>query len=721
MSQAPTQLPNTGVVSGLAVINDVNAAFAAVQTMNSGDEAPANSVGGAAVAGQLWADTSSAGFMVVKIYDGTEWLTLGVLDTTQHIWIPPTGGDIRSLASASAVDLGVAEQSAITISGTTTITSFGSSAPKGAIKFLTFSGVLTLTYNATSLIVPGAANIATAAGDTAIVEHLGSGNWRVIVYQRAAGGVSLTDGDKGDIVVSGSGATWTIDNGAVTNAKLAGSIALSKLAITGTPDGTKFIRDDGSYQSIPAGPKGDTGAPGANGTNGTDPGLLYTWDTATTDSDPGAGKIRANNASLVSATFFYVSKTTRGGSSVATFLDSLADSTNPTVKGALILTNTAAQTQTVFNITGFTDATNYVKIAVANHTGDASFAASSPVSFQFARAGDQGANGTGSGDAVLAGTQTWTGTNTFTGPVVVSFGNLQLKNNAGNIVTVRPPASAAGYNFDLPTGVGTAGQVLTSAGGASSMTWTTPVSLSATQTWTGVNTYDLTAIKLNGGTNGQVLTTDGSGGLSWTTPGAGGVTSVGMTVPTGLSVDTASITTSGTFNITWSGQIPAAQMPAFTGGDVTTTAGSTNATIGAGKVTFAKLASAAIATTAQWRSNTASLVLTTDQVWASGAAVALTDAATIAVNFSNGVNFSVTLGASRTLGLPTNMKVGQTGWIQITQPASGGPFTLSYASGWKFPGGIGPTASTAAGAVDLLFYTVLTSSTVLAVMLNGVA
>jgi hypothetical protein len=91
-----------------------------------------------------------------------------------------------SLASAATVNIGAAASNYVIITGTTTITAFDSIA-QGAMRWLRFTGILTLTYNATSLILPGAANITTAAGDMALAVSEGSGNWRLLDYIPAAG------------------------------------------------------------------------------------------------------------------------------------------------------------------------------------------------------------------------------------------------------------------------------------------------------------------------------------------------------------------------------------------------------------------------------------------------------------------------------------------------------------------------------------------------------
>ena len=86
-----------------------------------------------------------------------------------------------NLTSGSTVDLSGVTGNFVTVTGTTTITAFGT-AQAGARRILHFSGVLTLTHNATSLILPGGANITTAAGDVAEMVSLGSGNWRCTGY-----------------------------------------------------------------------------------------------------------------------------------------------------------------------------------------------------------------------------------------------------------------------------------------------------------------------------------------------------------------------------------------------------------------------------------------------------------------------------------------------------------------------------------------------------------
>jgi len=55
------------------------------------------------------------------------------------------------------------------------------------VRICTFTGALTLTHNATSLILPGAASITTAAGDVAVFVSEGSGNWRCVSYTKANG------------------------------------------------------------------------------------------------------------------------------------------------------------------------------------------------------------------------------------------------------------------------------------------------------------------------------------------------------------------------------------------------------------------------------------------------------------------------------------------------------------------------------------------------------
>jgi hypothetical protein len=169
----------------------------------------------------------------------------------------------------------------LTILGNTSGTNSGDNAANSL-----YSGLTTSKQDA---LVSGT-NIKTINGSSI----LGSGDMTV------SGGVS--DGDKGDITVSSSGATWTIDNGTVTEAKMSfsdnttGNASASAHGLLPKLGGgsTNFLREDGTWAT----PTGGTDDPIT--TMRTAP--WYFWDyhlAGATTGNFSVGVINSGTASYV--------------------------------------------------------------------------------------------------------------------------------------------------------------------------------------------------------------------------------------------------------------------------------------------------------------------------------------------------------------------------------------------------------------------------------------
>lgn len=95
--------------------------------------------------------------------------------------------------AAATTDLGSVPGHNVNVTGTATITSFGTSAQTVAPIYIgRFSSTGVVLTQSSNLILPGGNNITTVAGDAFIAEYMGAGAWRVLIYQYTQASLSGT-------------------------------------------------------------------------------------------------------------------------------------------------------------------------------------------------------------------------------------------------------------------------------------------------------------------------------------------------------------------------------------------------------------------------------------------------------------------------------------------------------------------------------------------------
>ena len=155
------------------------------------------------------------------------------------------------------------------------------------------------------------------------------------------------------------------------------------------PTGSQGIQGD-------IGPTGPTGSTGATGPQGNFGGITldYTFDSATSQSDPGSGKLKFNNSDLSLASSMYIDDENDNAVDVQTFLRTIDDSTS-TIKGHFRISNKADSSDfCLFIISSITEESGYFNVQCSYVSGSAvSFSNNEDIIITFARTGDIGDTG----------------------------------------------------------------------------------------------------------------------------------------------------------------------------------------------------------------------------------------------------------------------------------------------------------------------------------------
>ncbi len=238
---------NVGNGSGAVVRGDVNDALAALFSLSSGATAPATTV-----AYQWWADTAN-GLLKQRNAANSGWVNHGSiasallreanigLSSGSLLTIDP---DIASTASAATTDLASALEHNIT--GTTTITAF--SGVSGARYRVVFSGSLTLTHHASSLILPGSSDIVTAPGDQAEIYMISSTTCRVKFFKTS--GEAVNSSSLAVRLASKSASGSSVDFSGIPTSANAIVVSFSNVSLDGSGNVLVQLGDAGGFETL---------------------------------------------------------------------------------------------------------------------------------------------------------------------------------------------------------------------------------------------------------------------------------------------------------------------------------------------------------------------------------------------------------------------------------------------------------------------------------------
>jgi hypothetical protein len=169
----------TAATNGVAYILVTNAATGNAAKITGAGETNSGLILDASGSGVVTIGSGSNTITLAKATTVSSTLALNGTTTLTAAAINAAKG--ADIASATTADIGATTGNFVDVTGTTTITGLGT-VQAGTTRQVRFTGALTLTHNATSLILPVAQNITTANGDLATFISLGSGNWLCSSY-----------------------------------------------------------------------------------------------------------------------------------------------------------------------------------------------------------------------------------------------------------------------------------------------------------------------------------------------------------------------------------------------------------------------------------------------------------------------------------------------------------------------------------------------------------